>query len=325
MRHWFADEPLPGLVLCERVLALPSIGDDVGLEVQARAVLGRCWFSLGDYARAVAELSKNIALLEGKLEGERFGSNLLRSVEARWILVWCHAELGEFPQADARAAEAINIAEAAANPHSIIAACVAAGNSAASRGDVARSIPALEKAMAIVRESNVAVWLPATEALLAYSYALAGRLSEAMEMAGQGFSRRGNIELPRIHWLGETYLMLRDLDGSRALANRALEGSTRGGQRGVQAWALRLLGEIAGAAKPPDEGAAETQYQEALALAEELGMRPLVAHCHLGLGRLYRRTGKGEQARQHLSTATAMYREMDMQFWLGQAEADQDT
>ena len=60
---------------------------------------------------------------------------------------------------------------------------------------------------------------------------------------------------------------------------------------------------------------------EGLALATDLGMRPLVAHCHLGLGKLYRRTGQREQAREHVTTATTMYREMDMRFYLEQAEA----
>jgi hypothetical protein len=63
-------------------------------------------------------------------------------------------------------------------------------------------------------------------------------------------------------------------------------------------------------------------YRRALALTEPLGMRPLAAHCHLGLGKLYQRTGKQSQAREHLSTATTMYREMDMSFWLEQAEAE---
>jgi len=62
-------------------------------------------------------------------------------------------------------------------------------------------------------------------------------------------------------------------------------------------------------------------YREALALADVLGMRPLVAHCHLGLGKLYGRTGNRQQAQDHLATATAMYREMGMDFWLEQAEA----
>jgi len=57
------------------------------------------------------------------------------------------------------------------------------------------------------------------------------------------------------------------------------------------------------------------------ALAEPRGMRPLIAHCHLGLGKLYRRTGKREQARDALTTATTMYREMGMTYWLEQAEA----
>jgi hypothetical protein len=52
------------------------------------------------------------------------------------------------------------------------------------------------------------------------------------------------------------------------------------------------------------------------------GSSGLVAHCHLGLGTLDRRAGKREQAREHLTTATTMYREMDMQFWLAQAEAE---
>ena len=56
--------------------------------------------------------------------------------------------------------------------------------------------------------------------------------------------------------------------------------------------------------------------------AAEFGLRPLVAHCHLGLGKLYRRTGKHEQAREHLTTGTTMYREMDMRFWLEHAETE---
>jgi tetratricopeptide (TPR) repeat protein len=67
---------------------------------------------------------------------------------------------------------------------------------------------------------------------------------------------------------------------------------------------------------------AEGSYHEALALASELGMHPLIAHCHLGLGKLYRRTGQREQAREHLATATTMYREMGMTYWLEQAEAE---
>jgi tetratricopeptide (TPR) repeat protein len=87
------------------------------------------------------------------------------------------------------------------------------------------------------------------------------------------------------------------------------------------AWVHRLLGEIALRRRDlPDARAAEDHYRRALTLATELEMRPLMAHCHLGLGKLYRRIGQREQAREHLTTAATMYREMDMGSWLGQAE-----
>jgi len=93
------------------------------------------------------------------------------------------------------------------------------------------------------------------------------------------------------------------------------------GERGHEAWALRLLGEIALHGDHPDVETAEGHYRKAMALAEELGMRPLQAHCHFGLSKLYRRTGHGVKAKEHLTTAATMYREMDMSFWLAQAEA----
>jgi len=85
---------------------------------------------------------------------------------------------------------------------------------------------------------------------------------------------------------------------------------------------LHLLGDIATHPDRFDPESGEAHYREALALAEPRGMRPLVAHCHLGLAKLYRRTGQREQARDHLTTATTMYRVMDMRFWLEQAEAE---
>ena len=94
------------------------------------------------------------------------------------------------------------------------------------------------------------------------------------------------------------------------------------GQRGGEAWALRLLGEIASRRDPPEVETADGHFQHALALADQLGMRPLVAHCHLGLGRLYRQTGSRPGAAEHLATASALFREMDMRFWLAEAEAE---
>ena len=111
------------------------------------------------------------------------------------------------------------------------------------------------------------------------------------------------------------------LEEAQALAERALALTRAHQERGNEAYALRLLGEITARRGPPERALAEGHYHQALALASELGMRPLLAHCHLGLGTLYVKTGKREQARLELSTAIALYHAMDMTFWLPQAEA----
>jgi hypothetical protein len=126
----------------------------------------------------------------------------------------------------------------------------------------------------------------------------------------------------RVHvWLSEAYLRLGRLDEPLAVAGRGLEFCRAYAQQGEQAWALRLLGEIHAHRHPPEAELAGAAYREALALAEALGMRPLMAHCHRGLGTLYARLGCGEQARAPLCTAIDLYRTMEMMFWLPQTEA----
>jgi tetratricopeptide (TPR) repeat protein len=122
-------------------------------------------------------------------------------------------------------------------------------------------------------------------------------------------------------WLSEAYLRLGRLDEALAVAVRGLEFRRTHAHQGEQAWALRLLGEIHAHRQPPQAELAEASCREALALAEALDMRPLQAHCHYSLGRLYGRTGRRELACTELSTAIALYRAMDMTFWLPQVQA----
>ena len=121
--------------------------------------------------------------------------------------------------------------------------------------------------------------------------------------------------------LGEAHILAGRLEEAHTLAERTLALAREHQERGHQAYALRLLGEIAARREPRRARQAEAHYRQALALAEELGMRPLQAHCHLGLGTLYATIGQQEQARTELSAAIALYRAMDMTFWLPQAEA----
>ena len=111
------------------------------------------------------------------------------------------------------------------------------------------------------------------------------------------------------------------MDEAGELANHALAFARSNGERRFEAAALRGRGWLGASQTSPDIQAAESSYRETLALGGQLGMRPLIAHCHLGLGKLYRRTDKRDEAHDHLSTATMMYRQMDMRVYLNQAEA----
>jgi len=123
-------------------------------------------------------------------------------------------------------------------------------------------------------------------------------------------------------WLGDAYLAANRIADARRVATAGLNLARERQLRGDEAHALRLVAEIAALQDPSDLKTAEGHYHDAETLAEGRSMRPLVAHCHLGLGKLYRRTGQRERAQEHLTTAMTMHREMGMTYWLAQAEAE---
>jgi tetratricopeptide (TPR) repeat protein len=151
---------------------------------------------------------------------------------------------------------------------------------------------------------------------------LSGRLAEGLSLMNEALESDEQWQALIVAHMGEACLLADRLDDAVAFADRALTFARERGQRGYEAWALRLQGEIASHHDRPDVATAEAHYRAARALASELGMRPLVAHCHFGLGRLYRRIGDGIKAQEHLTTATTMFREMDMGFWREKAEAE---
>ena len=122
--------------------------------------------------------------------------------------------------------------------------------------------------------------------------------------------------------VAEACLAATQLDEAEAAACEALTWSRQLAERASEASVLRLLGEIASHQYPADDAKAEAHYSAALAKASDLGMRPLVARCHVGLARLYRRTGKPEHSQDHFATALTMYREMDMTYWQQKTERE---
>ncbi len=193
-------------------------------------------------------------------------------------------------------------------------------------GEYKTALPSLEKGLALVREVNFLVWLPAFAAFLGYAYARTGRLAEGLglleEATIQAETRNRSTRARHLALQSEALLLAGQLGDARAVAQRGLEGARARGERGYEALCLLALGEAEACGDPPYVEAAGTHLAEALALATELGMRPLIAHCHAGLGKLYQRTGKRQEAQEHLTTATTMYREMGMTYWLEQAERE---
>jgi tetratricopeptide (TPR) repeat protein len=241
------------------------------------------------------------------------------------LLVRCHAELGRFAEGSALGEEVLRIAEAVDHPGSCMYASAEVGLLCLRQGALPRAVPLLEQARAICQAMDFPLWSPRMAAALGAAYALAGRITDAVPLLTRAMAQatameRGNSRtLGRL--LGEAQLLAGCLEEAHTLVERVLAHARAHQERGHQASALRLLGDIAARSEPPEVARAADHYRQALALADELGMRPLVAHCHRGLGTLYATVGQWEQARAALTTAIELYRAMDMTFCLPQAEA----
>jgi class 3 adenylate cyclase/tetratricopeptide (TPR) repeat protein len=315
------------LVTGTRALEIAGRLGDAKLRIVSTSFLEQAHYSRGEYERVVELATDNLTALPGDAVREYFGMGEPPSVSDRFWLVMSLAQLGRFAEATEHEAEGIQLANATGRAFNVCMAHGAAGWLHFVRGDLAKARPLVEHWTAVARTGNVGVLLPLAVALSAWVLAQLDEASEALNRLQEGeqllerqassgwIAGRGGA----YHSLGRTCLLLGRLDEGRHLCDRAVEASKR--QPGVAAFALHLLGDIATHPDRFDAQGGEAYYGKALALAEPRGMRPLIAHCHLGLGKLYRRTDRREQAQEHLATATTMYREMGMTYWLEKAKA----
>ena len=323
---WLASDMDCAIVSSQRALALAATLGHVGLQARAHLTLGQVYYDAGDYPRAVEHLGRNVATLQGDLLYERFDGIAIVAVTSRAWLSWCHAERGAFTEGLAMAEEGLRIAETVNHPFSLIEACRGVSFVLLRRGDVHRAIPVLERAIDLCQEWHLPLLLPLQTAALGLAYALEGRVAAGLALVEQGVeqqaARGGSWRLALlVAWLSEASLLAGRLEEEYQHATQAVDLARQYMRQGNQAWALWLLGEITARQASPEGEPAAGHYRQALALAEELGMRPLQAHCHLGLGALYRQMGCVEQARVALSTALDCYRAMEMTLWLPQTEA----
>jgi tetratricopeptide (TPR) repeat protein len=308
----------------ERALAIAEALGDAAFQAEMNLRVAFVCHPRGDYGRAIALTRRNAAALTGDLARTCWTGPILTAVLSRYWLTRCLTERGEFTEAIALAQEAVRIAETVTSSGSLAGAWVAVGFPYLRKGEFPHAIAPLERALGICQAAGIAVYIARAACHLGSAYALSGRLAEAIPLLERAVEHAGRTRAEETFYiaaLGEAHLLGDRLDDALALAWRALNLCRERRARGDEGWVLRLLGEIQARGGPDELENAEASYRAALARATELEMRPLLAHCHLGLGKLYRRTGSSEHVREHLNSATTMFREMEMRFWLEQAEA----
>jgi predicted ATPase len=305
------------------------IGDTVGdvpLQVAAQYYLVLACYILGDYRGTEYHCRRLMQSLQGERSREQFGVAAFPAVLSRAWLARALTEQGMFDEGDAHGHEAIRLAEVLDHPYSLMFACLGLAYLNSVRGELSQTTHLLERVVALCQDWDITLFAPIAAASLGHVYAWSGRIGEGVSLLHQALTAHESAGIRyfqslSVMQLGEAYLLADQIENARACADRAVMLARERGERGHEAYALRLLGDIAARREPPEAAQAETYYRQALALAEELGMRPLVAHCHRSLGTLYAATGQWDQARTELSTAIEMYASMDMTFWLPQAEA----
>jgi tetratricopeptide (TPR) repeat protein len=232
--------------------------------------------------------------------------------------------LGQFDEGISLGQEAIRIAESGGQEFDCITATNTLGSLYVIKGDLDRAIPQLERSLALARTWSRVGW--STAGFLGLAYAQSGRHAEALQLFQEALetSREavGDVRSSRFRQLGEIHLLAGDPAEAFGHARYALDLARERKQRGFEALALRLLAEVTSHPDRFQAAQAEDYSRQALALAGELGMRPLIAQCHLDLGKLFRGTDRPAEARDHLTTAAAMFKDMGMTYWLEMSETE---
>jgi tetratricopeptide (TPR) repeat protein len=313
----------------ETALEIAKRTRDVRMQIPATAYLSQVNFHRGNYENVVRATTENLSLIPRDWLFETFGMALPTSIGDHRHLIESLAHLGRFGEGILREAEAIRLAEITQQAYTIGIAYRASGILHLTKGDWVKSLSAFEKAIAAGRSGHADNLTYLVVAYSARALAHLGDTAEAEQrfQAGEQLAElqiaggRGGAQIASAFIaLGRAALLLARLDDAERLVNRALSFSAA--FPGYAAYVYQLLGDTAMHRGRCDFERSEDYFRQSLVLAEPRGMRPLIAHCHFGLGKLYRRSGKCEQAREHVTIAATMYREMDMRFWLEQAEAE---
>ena len=288
--------------------------------------LGIAYWAQGDYRRAIDCLGQTVASLDGAQRHERFGQVILPAVTPVPSSPCAMPSSARSPRAGrwGRRAADCRGGGAPRQPH---VGLLRARSALPPPGDLPRALPLLERAMGICQDADLPALFPQDGCGLGCGVypGRARRRRRAAAHAGDGTDHgnegSGFQALCRLP-LGEAQLLAGRLEEAHTLAERALALARAHQERGNQAYALRLLGDIAAQRDPPESRRRpQPTTSKPSPWPRNSACARSQAHCHRGLGTLYATIGQREQARAALSAAIELYRAMDMTFWLPQAEA----
>ena len=310
------------MVASWQALELAAELGESALQRQASFQLGLTYHCLGDFGQAAEVLRRNVEAADQESGTPRTDWRIRFRA---WLTLPLSA-LGAFAEGRRYGEEALRLATLEGRGLTPIIAHSWLGVLYLAQGDLEPAIRVLEQGLPLCRASGNQAFVPVIMAGLGAAYARQGRLTEGralLEEADSEAIRTGALgdRSVWVAWLSEVYRLAGHDEEAWQHARQELDLARQQKARGEEALALHQLGVVQAHAAPPEAVQAEAHYQQALTLAQELGMRPLVAHCHRGLGILYARIGRQEQARTELATAIELYRAMDMTFWLPEAEA----
>jgi tetratricopeptide (TPR) repeat protein len=326
---WLAGYPGEAGPVARRARAIAETLRDRPLTVATTFYAGTTAYATDAYDEAESLFSDVVTLLEGEPTAERCGLAGFPGVMARGWVASVLGERGEFARALAYGEDGLRLAESLKHPFSTIYACWQLGVVQSAKGDLDPAVALLERALRLAREWHVTLLAPLVSCALGATYALAGRVDEGLRVLDEATAAIESMGLrfyvPLFHAHRATARLLAGrFAEARASAETALTLARALGKRAYEALALHRLGEAAAHLDPSRSDVAAASYQQALSFASRLGLRPLEAHCRLGLGLLHRRAGRVDASRAELAAAADAYAAMGMTRWLAGAEGATD-
>lgn len=314
--EWWTGVSRDARVFAEHAERIVDASDDRSLKITGGVYAGFAWSNAGEYRRARRALDRSLELLAGEPPQRRHGHQSLPLPFARGHLARICAELGDFAEGVRHGLEGLRVAEEAGHRPSMALVFSNLGHLYSVQGDTVAAMSAFSRAHEIERERQL--W-QGTAGGVGYCYVLTGRTAEGIALmeevrAAMDTSGWRLLKARMLATLGHAYLLGGRGADAQACADESLALARDRGERGCEAWALWLQGEIAAQRDPLDFETATERFRQGRALAAELGMRPVESNCLYGLARVHRSAGRPD-AEHHLLRATTLAREIGMSAW----------